>query len=203
MKSKLSKTRVKAMQQNSVNPPAIFIIGTNGTGKTTDAINAAKDAKHCLFFTSQFPQDISKKAYENWVKKGGIYFVNPGKDIQKSEALLGHMLQLHKNLLIIIDDLRLWIGGSFRVSYTITRIMAQRRHNGHSLIFCVHSLSQIPFELLDYEPQFYVKYTTSFPSDAFMARFPSKLIETMYFVNDQVKRTQNRFYGCPCTPFKS
>lgn len=143
------------------NPVSLLIIGTNKTGKTWDCLKIAKASYKCAFFTEELP--ATKTDIKYWYK--GIRVFNPGSTLKENEKLVGEISNNYTNLTIIVDDTRLWIGGLNRLAFTISRMYARRRRARQILVLTCHSLSQVPSEILDYEPIIRIKPTSNVAGD--------------------------------------
>lgn len=172
------------------NPPAIIIIGTNGTGKTYDALAIARRAFRCLYFTAQFPS--SKEPITEWWEKGGIFFVAPGETIKDNEAVISRLADQCPETTIIIDDARMWVAGTDRLGYFVAKLFARRRHIDQPIVYVCHGIKQVPNEVLDYEPTFFIKKTTGKITQRIHKQFPDEFWKK---VNEVNKPNFNRFKG--------
>jgi len=168
-----------------LNPLALAIIGTNGTRKTTDALKLARSVFRAVFFTAEFKG--STGSLERWYKSGGVFYVEPTDDVKQNEKLIGLIVKRFADVVIVIDDLRLWVAGSHRVGYFVARMFARRRHMNQVIIIVGHSLKQLPTEFYDYQPAVYMKKTTGTqPAD--WVNVPPVLIDAANYANsDKVK----------------
>jgi len=169
------------MALQKINPLALLIVGTNGTGKTTDALEIARSVKRAVFFTAQF--NPSKGSLQQWYKLGGVFYISPGNDIKENEKIIGDIAEKYNGITMIIDDARLWIAGANRVGFFIARLFARRRHKKQNIVICVHSISQIPSEILDYQPIVRMKKTTGTGGDR--ATMPEIIYTIADLVNSQ------------------
>lgn len=157
-------------------------MGTQGTGKTTllDKIVTQRVSTKLVFsanyhLDSPYTIETNVNKILAWptIHQDSITIVRPAFHTALNEQAVCLAASRNYNLLLAIDDIRIFLEGFTRLKGAVSRIFQERRDpRNQDIILCCHSFDQLPREILDYEPTFVVKRTSANIPDGWLKKYP-------------------------------
>lgn len=197
-----------------------IFIGTNGTGKTTTmkkylSVNernlvvpssrddrAWQDYPELAWEVRQMPDPFTGKTvptvvFPDMATFTGTRVVHVDGDQRIFNGLI-HQTRGIKRAGLFLDDFRMYIYAKGTINREATQLFIGRRHRELDIFMACHKGSDISADLLGFNPDLVVGYTTSPPNDNTLAKVPNgeRFMQTCQRVNsiNLNKPEGQRFY---------
>lgn len=194
-------------------------IGTNGTRKTTDmmkylsinernlAVPSGRDDKawHGIpeleWEVREMPDPFTKKLVPTVVFPEintftGTRVVHVDGDQRIFNGII-HQTRGIKNAGLFLDDFRMYIYSKGSITTAANQLFIGRRHRMLDIFMACHSGQDVSADLIRFNPELIVGYTTSPPNDTTLSKVPNgqRFIEVSRRVNEiNLKRPENERY---------